>query len=454
MQLNTPEIGCFERTYMPTLQVRNACILTMVPGQEPIPDGELICRDGLIEYVGPSRTRPEPGDQACPAERIDQILDAEGAVLIPGLVNAHTHLPMTLLRGFADDMPLQQWLEECIWPTEARLDQDGVYWGTMLGILETLQAGITCICDMYHFPAARTRAAIDGGLRALPSGVLLQFADHLNNVSTALEFVLELRKNAPSRIIPMLGPHAPYSCTPEMLHRVAEAAIEHHLGVHIHVAETRDEVQQVKQRTGMTPVEYLDSVGLLDNHVTAAHCVHVTDSEVELLANKQIGIVHCPSSNMKLASGFAPVPRMLQAGARVGLGTDGAASNNRLDVLQEARMAALIHKGYSADPRVVTSEQALHMATYGGAQALGLADSIGTLEVGKCADFAIISLAGAHTQPLHHLHSQLIYAAHAGDVVCTVVDGVVLYERGNFPHLDAERIMSRAREAAHRLVNS
>jgi len=416
----------------------------MVPGRQPIMRGELVSKDGLIEYVGPHRSGI--------ADHYDQDIDAAGGVLLPGFVNAHTHLAMTLLRGYADDMPLQEWLTTRIWPTEARLQEDDVYWGAMLGILEMLRAGITCFADMYHYPKAATQAAIDGGIRALPSGVLLQFVEDISSVERAVEFALVVRETAPSRIVPMLGPHAPYSCSIEMLEQVAAAAAEHGLGVHIHLSETADEVRRVVDETGLSPVQYLDKLGLLDNHVTAAHCVHVDDAELETLVERRVGIAHCPTSNMKLASGFAPVPRMLSMGACLGLGTDGAASNNRLDMLQEARMAALIHKGHSGDPGVLSAEEALSVATTGAAQAVGLGGQVGSLQVGKCADFTVISLAEAHNHPLHNVYSQLVYAAQAADVVCTAVDGVVLYKDGTYPLLDAERIIARADESARRIA--
>lgn len=431
---------------MATLRVHNATLLSICNGAEPVHDAELVSVDGLIEYVGAERDHPGNG--------FDETIDAGGAVLLPGLVNAHTHLAMTLLRGFADDMPLHEWLTEKIWPTEAGLVDEDVYWGTLLGILEMLRAGITCYNDMYHYPGAGVRAAIDGGIRALPSGVMLQFVEERRSVSAAVEFALQTRTASPDRIIPMLGPHAPYSCTAEMLKEVAEAAIEHNMGVHIHLSETADEVQQVERQTGMRPVAYLEKLGLLDAHVTAAHCVHLDDDELGILAERGVGIVHCPTSNMKLASGFARVPEMLERGAIIGLGTDGASSNNRLDLLGEARMAALIHKGHTGDPLAVNAEQALEMSTLGAARALGLQEDIGSLEVGKRADFALISMAEAHNQPLHSLCSQLIYAAEAGDVVLTAVDGVVLYDHGTYPHLDSERIVARANEAAMRLTRS
>lgn len=431
---------------MASLRVHNATLITMAGGFEPASPGELVATDGTIDYVGPQRT-DHPGTH-------DTEIDAGGGVLLPGLVNGHTHLAMTLLRGYADDMPLHEWLTTKIWPIEAGLEEEDVYWGAMLGILEMLRAGITCFNDMYHFCDAGTRAAIDGGMRALPAGVLLQFVEESAAVERAVEFALQVREEAPSRIIPMLGPHAPYSCTEAMLREVAEAAREHDLGIHIHLSETADEVERSIAETGLRPVQYLDKLGVLENRVTAAHCIHLDDAELEILIEKRVGIVHCPTSAMKLASGHARIPEMLAGGASVGLGTDGCASNNRLDMLQEARMAALICKGYTRDPVVVKAAEALHMATAGAADALGLEDRIGTLQVGKRADFTVISLDAVHNQPLHHVCSQLIYAAEASDVVCTAVDGVVLYRDGKYPHLDAERIIARANECAMRLANS
>jgi 5-methylthioadenosine/S-adenosylhomocysteine deaminase len=431
---------------MASVRVYNATLMTMAPGFEPVAPGELVASDGTIDYVGPQR-----GNHSA---TWDTEIDAAGGVLIPGLVNAHTHLAMTLLRGYADDMPLHEWLTTKIWPTEARLTEDDVYWGAMLGILEMLRGGTTCFSDMYHFFNAGTRAAIDGGMRALPSGVLLQLAEETSSVQAAVEFALQVRQDAPSRIVPMLGPHAPYSCTDGMLEQVAQAAQEHDLGIHIHLSETFDEVEQVIAASGLRPVHYLEELGVLENTVAAAHCIYVDDDELEVLIEKQVGIVHCPISAMKLGSGYARIPEMLAGGARLGLGTDGCASNNRLDMLQEARMAALMHKGYTGDPALIKAEEALHMATVGSAETLGLGEQIGTLEVGKRADFTIISLDAAHNQPLHNVFSQLIYAVEAADVVCTAVDGVVLYHNGEYPHLDAEHIIARANECAMRLVNS
>lgn len=408
--------------------------------------GALEAVDGAITYVGPAAGLPEA---AQPAD-LRETIDGAGMLLMPGMVNAHTHLAMTLFRGYADDMPLKPWLEEKIWPIEMKLTGEDVYWGSMLGIVEMLRAGVTCFNDMYHFFEDGTRAAVDGGIRALPSGVLLGFVgDPLENLKKAVEFALRSRTE---RITPMLGPHAPYTCSDELLRAVRDAALEHGLAVHIHLSETQQEVADSVGAHGATPVRHLADLGLLDGHVTAAHCVHLTDEDTEILTEKRVGIAHCPGSNMKLASGFQPLPKLLEAGALVGLGTDGAASNNNLDLLEEARLAALLHKGFSGDPTVINAHQALRMATIGGAAAVGLEQQIGTLEVGKRADCILVNLQGAHTQPLFDVESQMVYAAQSSDVDTVIVDGEVLVKGGQLTRLDEAEVIARATACARRLA--
>ena len=430
---------------MATLRIENA---RLWDGTEAatLAGAALEAVDGVITYVGPASGLAERGQPQGRAE----IIDGNAMLLMPGMVNAHTHLAMTLFRGYADDMPLKPWLEEKIWPIEMKLTGEDVYWGSMLGIVEMLRAGVTCFNDMYHFFEDGTRAAQDGGIRALPSGVLLGFVgDPLENLKQAVEFALRTRTG---RITPMLGPHAPYTCSDELLRAVRDAALEHDISVHIHLSETRQEVEDSLKAHGVTPVRHLADLGLLDAHVTAAHCVHLTDEDIELLAEKGVGVAHCPGSNMKLASGFQPLPKLLAAGAVVGLGTDGAASNNNLDLLEEARLAALLHKGYSGDPTVVNAHQALRMATMGGAEAVGLGAQIGTLEVGKRADCLLVNLQGAHTQPLFDVESQMVYAAQSADVDTVIVDGEVLVKGGQLTRLDEEEVIARATACARALA--
>ncbi|MBM3501223.1 MAG: amidohydrolase [Armatimonadetes bacterium] len=418
----------------------------MVEGADPVEDGLIAARDGRIVYAGPA------GGHHGEAQP-DETLEARGCVALPGLVNAHTHCAMTLLRGFADDMQLKPWLEEMIWPTEARLTAEDVYWGAMLGSVEMLRAGVTCFSDMYHFAEAGTRAAVEAGIRVCPSGVLLGFLDTADEMlERALEFTARLAAEGHPRVHPMLGPHAPYTCPDRLLRRVADGAAAQGIPIHIHLAETRQEVDESLAAHGETPVAHLERIGLLETPVNAAHCVWLTDRDIEILAERHVGVVHCPGSNMKLASGVCPVPKLLGRGVVVGLGTDGAASNNNLDLLEEARLAALVHKLHDLDPTVVDAGRALALATRGAAEALGLGDVVGTLEPGKRADIAVIDLTAPHLAPGHHLVSDLIYSARASDVVHTVVEGAVVVRNREVVGLDEGEVLRQARARGRRLA--
>jgi len=433
---------------MPRLRIAGATLLPMTDDMALIPEGLLVADDGVITYAGPAADYEGP-------RAADRTLDGAGCLAIPGLINAHTHCAMTLLRGAADDMPLMPWLQERIWPAEERLEPDDVYWGVMLGALEMLAGGVTCFNDMYHEFRRGTQAAIDAGIRACPSGVLLGFRLNAEDLlDDALEFTRDLSARRQPRIHPMLGPHAPYTCPDHLLIRVLEGAREQGIGIHIHVSETQDEVRESVVKYGVTPVRRLYDLGLFDLPVAAAHCVHLTAEDMDLLVASQVGVVHNPGSNMKLGSGFAPVPELLERGAIIGLGTDGAASNNNLDVLEEVRLAAILHKGHTGDPTVVNAAQALRMATRGGAGALGLDEQIGALTPGRRADVALIRLQVPHLVPLHSVVSHLVYAARAGDVQATVVEGEVVYERGQFPHVDAAEVMAQAAARGFRLVGA
>ncbi len=417
----------------------------MTADSQPIGDG-IVCADGgLISYAGPADAAPEPSGE--------RTIDASDCVVLPGLVNAHTHLAMTLFRGYADDMALQTWLEDWIWPAEMRLTPDDVYWGSLLGTCEMLRAGVTCFNDMYHMPEQTVRAAIDGGIRACPSGVLLGFLPNAQELfEEAIAFVGELRREAHPRVHPMLAPHAIYTCPDELLVKVGEAAANLEVPIHIHLSETASEVQDSYDDRGQSPVEHLNSLGLLDLPVLAVHCVHLSKNDIAILAEKQTGIAHCPSSNMKLASGFAPVTALLAAGAVVGLGTDGCASNNNLDLLEEVHLAALLEKGYSGNPTALPAPLALTMATRLSARALGLSDVIGTLEPGKHADIIIVDMTGVHLQPPRDPVSHLVYAARSADVITTIVGGEVVMDDGEILTVDEAEIITRATECADHLL--
>jgi len=429
------------------LRIVNGTVLTMAPDQEPIAEGVVCTQGGVISYAGPAEQAPEPADE--------QVIDASGCVVLPGLVNAHTHLAMTLFRGYADDMILQEWLEDWIWPAEMRLRPEDVYWGSLLGACEMLRFGVTCFNDMYHMPEQAVQAAIDSGIRACPSGVLLGFLPNAEQLlEEAIAFVAELRQQNHPRIHPMLAPHAIYTCPDEILLKVGEGAVEAGVPIHIHLCETASEVQDSYDEHGESPVAHLNALGLLDVPMLAAHCVHLSEEDIALLAEKQVGIAHCPTSNMKLASGFAPVPALLEAGAVVGLGTDGCASNNNLDMFEEAHLAALLHKAHSGDPTTLPAHTALAMATRLSAQALGLGDIIGTLEVGKRADIILVDMSSAHLQPPRDPISHLIYAAHGSDVRTTIVEGQVVMNDGELLTVDEAQVIARATQCAAHVVEA
>ena len=432
---------------MGRLRIEHGLVLPMDPPGATIADGVVVVEGGEITYVGTASDAP-PGQG-------EEVLDATGCLVLPGLVNAHTHVSMTLLRGYADDLALEEWLGGKIWPAEMRLRREDVYWGAMLGIVEMIRGGVTTFNDMYHYFDAVADAALDAGIRACVSGVLIGLIPGADEIfQQAVEFTAALKERAHPRLVPMLAPHAPYSCPDELLVRTAEAAAELGVRLHIHVAETEREVTDSLAEHGATPVGHLAQLGFFDVPTVACHCVHLTDEDIAILAERQVGIAHCPTSNMKLASGFARVADLLRAGACVGLGTDGAASNNNLDMFEEMMVGAVIAKGHAGNPEVVSAVEMLAMATRGSAAALGLDHQIGTLAPGKKADIIVIDPWRPHLQPLHNPISHLVYAARADDVRDVVIEGSLVLRDRQLTSLDEAEIIAKAREAAEHLVGA
>jgi 5-methylthioadenosine/S-adenosylhomocysteine deaminase len=428
------------------LLIDNVSIVPMTEYNHIIEKGYIIIADDTIEQVD---TGTAPGDD------YDRKLDGTNLLALPGFVNAHTHAAMTLLRGYADDMPLMEWLEKKIWPLEAKLTPEDVYWGTMLAIVEMIKSGTTCFADMYFFMEEVARAVAKTGIRAvLARGMVGVGPENEQAITESRALVNTWNGSSNGRINVILGPHAPYTCPPDYMAKVMALAQELTVGLHIHLAETAGEVADSQNIYGKTPVAQMESLGLFDHPVIAAHCVHLTEQDIEILAKHQVGVVHNPESNMKLASGIAPVPQLLKAGIPVALGTDGASSNNNLDMLQEMRTCALLHKVNTSDPTVLPAYQALQMATANGAQALWLDKQIGSIEKGKKADIILCKLDQAHMIPRYDVIANLVYSGQAADVDTVIIDGNIIMQDRIIKTFDEKEVLEHAKRAAAKLVTS
>jgi len=373
-----------------------------------------------------------------------RVISLDEHVLIPGLINLHTHAAMTLMRGLADDMPLMTWLQQHIWPAEAEfVSERFVRDGTLLAAAEMLRGGITCFNDMYFFPQAAAEAVVQAGIRANLGLVVLEFpsayaSDADDYIHKGLAARDAMREQA--LITTSLAPHAPYTISDRTFERVLTYADQLSLTIHTHIHETHDEIAQSQKEYGMRPLHRLSGLGLLGPNLIAAHCVHLDQEEMELLAENGCHVAHCPASNLKLASGIAPVSRLMQQGVNIGLGTDGASSNNRLDMFAEMRLAALLAKGSSGDAAALPASQALEMATINAARALGLDNKLGSIEQGKMADLAAVRIADPETMPCFDPLSHLVYAAGREHVSHVWVAGELRYQQGIFANIEAQEL--------------
>ncbi len=431
------------------LLIHGGTIVTVNPANAILNDGWLAVKDGAIAALGEGRK-----DTPLPAA-IDTI-DAEGGIVMPGLVNAHTHLPMILFRGLADDLPLMTWLNDHIFPAEAAFaTPENVYAATRLASAELLLGGVTTCCDGYFWEDRVATAVNELGLRAVLGQGVVDFPapgvdDPSRNLAVAEAFVDRWTDRC-ARVTPSIFCHALYTCGPETLRqakRIAQAA-----GVlfQIHAAETRDEVRRIMDRYGRTPAAHLDHLGLLDPGTLLVHAVWMDADDVARVADAGAGIVHCPESNMKLGAGIAPVPRFLESGLTVGLGTDGCASNNNQDLFREMDMAAKLHKLKTGDPTVVPAPTALKMATMGGARAIGLDKIVGSLEVGKRADIIILDSRHPRLRPMFNPVSQAVYAAGADCVRDTIVDGRIRVRNRNLEGWDLEALLAPVEAVAREI---
>ena len=381
------------------------------------------------------------------------IIDGSEHLAIPGLVNAHTHASMTLLRSYADDMELMDWLNNKIWPVEAKMNRGDIYWGAMLAAVEMIRSGTTAFADMYGpFMDAVAEVVIDSGLRGVLSrGIIGVAPDGDGKIAENTALYKDFHGAGDGRVTVMYGPHALYTCPPEFLKKVAAEAQKLGAEIHIHMSETRGEVDNCLKEYGKRPFAHVESTGIFEGGTLAAHCVWLDDEDISIIKKHDIRVAHNPGSNMKLASGVAPVPRLLQEGVCVALGTDGASSNNNLDMLEEVQLAALLHKVDTLDPLAVPALEAVKMGTEYGARAVGLKDT-GKLAAGQQADIVLISLQHSMFCPRHNLTSLLAYSGRSGSVDTVLVAGKVLLEKGEVKTLDEERILFEAQRCAERLI--
>jgi 5-methylthioadenosine/S-adenosylhomocysteine deaminase len=418
---------------------------------EIVEDAAIGIKDGLIVAVGRN------GDQGCAALKTKETIDASGCIIMPGLVNTHTHLPMVCFRGMADDLPLMEWLTKHIFPAEARfVNKKMVYDGATLAMAEMIMSGTTTFCDGYFFEDTITEAVLAAGMRAVVSQGFADFATPDNPkfermMAAANRFVTRWQSHAPM-ITPAYFCHSPYTCSPATLVNVKEAAREAGILYLMHLLENEDEIDTILNRYGKKPVQHLLDLGVLDDQTVAVHCNWLTAEDMAIFADLGVRVSHNPESSMKLAAGVAPVPEMLKHGIKVGLGTDGSASNNDLDMFREMDTAAKIHKVTSLDPTVMSAQTVLKMATIGGANVLGLDKLIGSIETGKQADIILVDMNQPHLTPLYNCYSQLVYAARGADVKTSIINGKIVMKDRQLRTIDLPKAMENVRGIAADII--
>ncbi|MDF2835258.1 MAG: amidohydrolase [Paenibacillus sp.] len=432
---------------MNQLWIRNGLFVTM-DDKAPVIEGHMVVTDDQITYIGEQEPQNLSGQV--------QKMDGKGLAFMPGLINAHGHAAMSLLRGYSDDQNLQVWLEQKMWPMEGRYVASDTKAGTALAIVEMLRSGTTTFLDMYDRMDEVAKVTEQSGIR----GILMRGAiglcseqEQQAKLEEAIAFALEWNGKADGRITTMLSPHAPYTCPPSFIEKFVQAAHDHSLALHTHMSETLREVEQNVRDYGVRPAEHLHKLGFFSRPALVAHAVHLNDEEIAMLAQYDVSVAHNPVSNLKLASGVARLPEMLQAGIKIALGTDSAASNNNLDLFQEITMAALLHKGVSGDPTVIPAYQALKLGTSSGAAAIWKSKEIGMLKSGMKADMIAIDIDQPQFFPLTDIVSHLVYAGNGRDVRHVWVNGRQVVANGVCTMLDEEKIRREAQASFERLLN-
>lgn len=424
---------------------KNADILLKKDSFTVLENSFLAVENDRIGYIGSEK--PE-GD-------FDEIKDMSGKLLMPGLINCHNHSPMVLLRGVGSDLPLQQWLFDTVFPIEDRLTADDIKAGSELALLEMISGGTVSFSDMYFEPETTIRAVAESGMKANITRPVQSFdpnetPDQSYRMKEAIELYDKYNNSFDGRVLVDFCIHAEYTCTETIARAFIEKVNERNGNLHVHLSETKKEHDECVEKYGKTPAEWFDSLGGFDSSAFAAHCVWLTDSDMELFRRKNVSVVHNPTSNMKLASGFAPVQKMLDMGINVALGTDGASSNNNLDMLEEMHIASIIHNGYSLDATVMNADTVIKMATASGAE-VQRRENCGEIKVGNKADIIAVSLDAPHMVPALDKKALITYSAQSSDVAMTMVDGKILYENGEYKTLDKERIYYDINRAVEKL---
>ncbi len=426
-----------------SILLKDTTLITMNEEKDVISNIDILIENSLIKKIG---------NNLSPPTKSTSIIQASGKVAMPGLINLHCHAAMSLLRSYADDYPLQTWLNKKIFPVEKCFKEDDVYWGTMLSLLEMIKGGTTTFVDMYFFKDETERACLESGIRAVLSAVFLGetkvkgFCD-LEDARRLASSPTDTQGNLVKTI---LGPHALYTCPPDFLSRLLDATTGSNIPIHIHLSETETEVKESLNKYNKTPVAMLESLGVFERQVVAAHCVHLTDEDIDILVSNNVGIAHNPGSNLKLGSGIAPLAKLLARNALIGLGTDGPASNNNLDMFEEVRLSALIQKGTSKDPTLVDAVTALELATCRGSKILNM-NNLGIIKEGALADIILVDFDQPHLQPAFNPISNIVYSASAADVDTVIVNGKILYAGGEFLTLDKDKILYEVKTRAAKL---
>ena len=427
--------------------IHNCTILPMNGKDAIIENGLIATKKDKILYVG--------RETKAPKTKAAITIDGRGKVATPGLINCHTHLPMTLFRGIAEDQPLTTWLTQTIWPLEAKLTPNDIYQGALLGCLENIKNGTTTFADMYFHEEKIAKAVEKAGLRAVLAPGIIEAENREKGermLKESVEFAQKYNGYADGRVTAQLGPHAVYTCSPQLLTQTREEASKLGIGMHIHVAESKQMAKLVKKKHGLTEIELLENINFLKPNVLAAHCIHLTRKEMQIIAKHNVKVSYNPTANMKIASGTPKIKTLTDLGITVGIGTDGPASNNNLDMFKEMKTAALLQKIRYMDPTVLQAQQVLEMATIDGAKALGLEKTVGSLEVGKKADIILIDFRKPHLTPVHDPYANIVYSARGSDVDTVIVDGKLLMEGRKVKTLDEEEVMQKAQQTASELL--